>query len=533
MADHVSDVLIVGAGHNGLTAANYLLDAGLSVTVVEASSTIGGLSASGRPFPGAPNHVANYGAGDLLFWNASPVASDLNLASYGLKTVPANPSYAYLHPDGSSLVIWQDPKKTAEEIAYFSPSDAKAYLAYAAMLDGLFDVMLPFMLGNLRHPDRRTLGSMSRAAWRHRKKLKQFGSFAFASGEEVIDERFRHPVTRSALHCMAAGASPIENNGTSATGMLLAFLHRVGASRPVGGMQAIPDALATRLRAKGGAILTDTRVGEVVLHDGRATGLRLSNGSELSARVAVLMTCDPHTALGQLLPEGTLSPTLEARVRNIPANVSGAGQMKVDLALSGRLSLTRHQHLRKDDLDLRSPVALIGTEDSNRRAFGRSAAGLLPHTDDIGLWGVITTALDQTQAPAGQDSLYLYVPAVPVTPEEDWKDLTSRAGDAVVERASQFYDGIETMEIGRRIDTPASIAENNNATNGCVLHADVTLMRSGPLRPAIGLGGFSLPVPGLYLGGAGAHPGGGVTGMPGRNAAREILRLNRSKAARN
>ena len=527
MATSEHDVVVIGAGHNGLVAACYLARAGLNVAVVEAAETIGGMTASGTPIPAAPHHVVNYCASDLLFWPTSPVGAELGLDRFGLRVLPQDPSYAYLHPDGASLAIWRDPRRTAEEIRRFSPADAAAYLDYARLLDALFDLVFPFMLANPRRPDRRSAWDLARAALRHRRRLREFGAFAFASGEEVIDERFRHPVVQSALHCLAAGASPIDAPGSSATHVLLAFLHRAGAVRPVGGMQALPAALAACLAAAGGRVTTSAPVTEIVVEGGRATGVALGNGTVLRARRAVLATCDPRTTLERLLPDGTLPARLAARARHIPANASGAGAMKADLALAGRLELGRHQRARRDGLDLRRPAVLVGTPAGNRRAYARCAAGLLPERDDNPLWLVVTNAVDPSQAPDGQDSLYVYTPTMPVHPEEGWKDLEGEAADRIVARVARFYDGVADLEIGRWVETPDLTARRTGATNGCALHVDVTLLRSGGLRPALGFGPGAKPVTGLHLGGAGSHPGGGVTGLPGRLAARQILSARR------
>lgn len=517
------DVVIVGGGHNGLVAANYLRDAGRDVLVVEARDTLGGMCSSGTPLEAAPGHVVNYGAGDLAFWPASPVERELQLERYGLRTLPADPSYAYLHPDGASLVLWRDPRRTADEIRRFSPADADAYLEYARMLDGLFDIALPFMLGNLARPDGRTLGALARGSLRHRRLLKEFGSFMLSSGEEVIEARFKHPMTQAMLYVMVAGAQPIDDPGSSAAHLLLAFLHRHGASRPVGGMQAVPDALATRLRAKGGNVLTNAAVTEILIEKGRAAGVALADGRVVRAGT-VLLTVDPRTGLGQLLPPGTLSPTLEARVRHIPANAGGWGQMKVDLALSGPLPLDRYHAQRSDDLDLRRPANLIGSPAGIKRAYTQARAGHVPAAEDIVAWTIVNNAVDATMAPGKGDSVYVYVPTMPAEPAEGWKDAKAGAADAVVDQLATRFDGIHGLEVDRWVATPLDMAQRWGATNGAVLHVDLVLTRSGPLRPAMGLGGIRLPVPGLFLGGAGAHPGGGVTGMPGRLAAREILR---------
>jgi phytoene dehydrogenase-like protein len=522
------DAVVIGAGHNGLAAACYLADAGLDVSVLEAGSEIGGMTASGRPIPEAPNHVVNYCAVDLAFFPSCPVAKELELHRYGLRTVPADPAYVYLHPDGASLALWHDPKRTADEIRRFSEPDATAFLEYAEFLDALLDLALPVMSAHPIHPDFRAVTKVTRGAARHRKKLRKIGSFCFASGAEVIDCRFQHPVIRSALYALGAGVGPIDAPGTSMTHLGLAFLHRTGFLRPVGGMQSVPDALANRLRAAGGRVLTSSPVAEILVSSNAVEGVRLTDGKCIRAR-HVIATCDPGKALIELLPVTALSPEMTSRAHQIPMNASGVGQMKVDLALSGRIGLSRHQRRRTDDLDLRVPSCLIGSPDNTNRSFRNSSAGLLPEAEDITIWAVVPTALDQSQAPDGQDTVYLYCPAVPLYPRAGWKECRGQAAEAIVARTAEYFPGIEELELGRWVETPEDMAQRTNSTSACVLHVDFVLTRCGPLRPAAGFGGYSLPVRGLYLGGSGSHPGGGVTGMPGRLSAYEVIRAHQPR----
>ena len=519
-----ADVVVIGAGHNGLVAANYLADAGRDVVVLEAAEAVGGMTASGRAIPEAPEHTVNFCAADLLFWQKSPVADELRLADYGLRTIPVDPSYVYLHPDGASIAIWRDPAKTAEEIRRFSSADARAYLEYSRFLEALSDLVLPFMLMNPTRPGLAGLRTLAACALRQRRELRNFVGFLLASGEETIEARFSHPVTKALLYCLAAGANPIEAAGTSVTHLFLALVRQGGAARPVGGMKAVPDALTTRLRSVGGRILTSSPVQEISVADGRATGVRLADGREVRARHAVLATCDPRSALGQLLPSGTLSPELENRARHIPSSSAGAGAMKSDLALSGRLRLTRHEKWRGDGLDLRRPAVLIGTPEGIRRGYRRSAAGLVPEPEELAMWPVILNAVDPTQAPDGQDSLYLFATNMPMNPDGGWDTHRKRAADNMVSRAAEFYDGITELELGRWVETPSEAATRTGATNGTAMHVDHLLLSQGPLRPALGLGGIAMPLDGLYLGGAGVHPGGGVTGLPGRLSARTVLK---------
>jgi phytoene dehydrogenase-like protein len=526
----VSDVVVIGAGHNGLVAACYLAARGLDVTVVEASQTIGGMTASGTPIPKAPRHVINYCAADLLFWQTSPVEKELDLARYGLRKIAVDPSYVYLHPDGASVAVWKDPWRTADEIRRFSRADAQAYLEYARFLDALFDLAYPYMLANPGRPDPRTLVTLARAAFAHRRLLRRFGEFLLTSGEETIETRFEHPITKSLLYCLGAGANPIAMHGTSVTHLFLAFLHRSGTARPVGGMQAVPTALANRLSSLGGTILIGTAVEEITVRNGRTVGVRLADGRELRARKSVISTTDPRTTLGRLLPAGSLDPTLDGRVRHIPQSASGAAAMKTDLALSGRVSLGRHAKWRGDGMDLRIPATLIGTCDQIRRGYTKAAAGLVPDPDDVALWPVVTTGVDPSQAPEDQDALYLFATNMPLHPDGGWVHWADKAANTIVERASQFYDGLAELEIGRWVETPELAAQRTGITNGTAMHVDHLLFSQGPLRPAPGLGGTRLPVEGLFLGGAGVHPGGGVAGIVGRRVARNVLRYNKISA---
>jgi phytoene dehydrogenase-like protein len=228
-----------------------------------------------------------------------------------------------------------------------------------------------------------------------------------------------------------------------------------------------------------------------------------------------------------LLPDGVLSRENQRRVASIPVSNMNYGQMKVDVALSGKLTMKRHQKWRRDDLDLRLPSHTIGTEAGMRRTFARSGAGLVPEAGEFSLWPVIPTALDPSQAPDGQDTLYLYCAVAPYRPEAGWAAVKAAAADAIVAQAAEYYDGIEDLEIGRQVLTNEDIGERVHATGGNITHVDMVLGRAGPGRPARGFGGFRTPVDGLFLSGAGTHPGGGITGAPGYNAAREVLRAGR------
>jgi phytoene dehydrogenase-like protein len=249
----------------------------------------------------------------------------------------------------------------------------------------------------------------------------------------------------------------------------------------------------------------------------------LTDGRELKARRAVLAACDPRQTLAGLLPPGAMSPREERRAAAIPANDLGWGQLKVDVACSGRLDLSRFEADRTDGADLRAASHLMGTEDGLERGYRRAAAGLLPHVDDIGFYNAIPNAADPSQTPAGQDALYLINITCPAHPEDGWTPkLRRQAVQDTVDRAALFYGGLTELELGRTAFTNTDMAAEVGAESQA--HVAWIINRFGPLRPAAGFAGFSTPVAGLYLGGAGSHPGAAVTGTPGYLGARELLR---------
>jgi phytoene dehydrogenase-like protein len=523
--DRQHDMIVIGAGHNGLVAANYLADEGLDVLVVEASDTIGGMTSSAYAIPEAPQHLINHCAVDPIMWTPSPPARDFHLDQHGLRLARLDPAFAYLHPDGASIAFWSDPAKTAAEIRRFAVRDATAFLEFARFLDSFWDLIYPLMNTNPVRPSAPTVARLLREALRHRRDVAPMFQFALASGKEAIAERFEHPVVRSALHVACGATMPSSLPGSTLQFLLLAGVHRVACLRPVGGTQALPNTLAARLQSLGGRILTGAAVRQIQVQSGRAVGVELADGTQIRARRGVVTSCDPQQTLLKLLPDGILAQKMANRARAIPANGSGWGQMKIDIACDSRIDLSRHQKQRTDDLDLRLPSHWIGTEDGIERAYAASAAGQMPDPEDIVFYNAVPTAIDPSQAPAGQDALYLLAVAVPFAPPEGWKTIKNAAAARVIARAGEFYQGLADMEIGRQVHTHQDIAELKHVTNGCHPHVDQVLSRVGPLRPALGLGGYrTSSIQGLHFAGSGSQPGGAVTGLPGYLGAQAAIR---------
>ena len=521
-----NDVIVIGAGHNGLVAANYLADAGLSTVVLEADSQIGGMTSCAYTIPAAPDHLVNRCAVDPLYWDVFPPARELNLHNYGLRTIANDPPLAYLDPDGSSIAFFNDPRRTAEDIARFSRADAVAWLEFVRTLDAFGALAIPLLSTNPVRPELSVVAKVAYNALRHARQLPDAGFIGVATANEIVQERFEHPTVKAAL---LANSGQVTNNQLPTSGLAfiqLAMLHRGPMTlRPVGGVQAICNALARRLQSKGGTIRLDSPVAEIPVRGNRATGVILEDGTEIHAAKAVLATCSPLITLQEFLPSDTLPPKIEKRVRALPSRQGGYGVMKVDVACSGQLQLSRHNKMRPDGLDLRRPAHFIATPEGIERSYHRAAAGLLPYPQDTVFWSCITTALDPSQAPDGQDTLYLYMPGFPVDPEGGWTpDLKAKAGQGAIDYATEFFDGLGDMELGRSVETSRDIEQARRSRNGHVQHVDFVASRMAFMRPARGLGGYATPVDGLFLGGAGSHPSGGITGAPGYNSAKAVIR---------
>jgi phytoene dehydrogenase-like protein len=320
--------------------------------------------------------------------------------------------------------------------------------------------------------------------------------------------------------CLTGLAGPITADGSGIYYALLGFLHRFGVGRVVGGMQTLSNAMAARLRELGGEVLTSARVEEIVADERAVRGVRLCDGRTFNAR-AVIASCHPKVAL-ELVTRGRIDKRLLTRISHAPANAHGASPVKIDMALRGQISLARFEAKRGDGLDLRKTCLLIGTSEAVLENFRASARGEVPTLPYLTV--AAPSAIDPSQAPAGQDTIYLYPPAMPTHPRDGWDAIRERVAQQVIDQASEYIDGLKTFEIARRMEAAPDFTRRLNTVNGCVVHVDTSTMRSNKLRPAYGLGGATLPLPGLYFGGAGIHPGGGVNGMPGRIAAHRVER---------
>ena len=513
------DVVIVGAGHNGLVAGTYLAKAGRRVLIVERAAKVGGMTSSGYLIPQAPRHMVTPCAVELIFVRATGIIEEFDLLRHGLKTVDPDPSYAYLHPDGSSIAVFRDPRRTAEDMARLSRADGEAYLRFAQLLDALVDIGLPVMLNDPGRWKPRDLIKMIGALIRHRRLKNELTALTTGTADQIACEWFEHPASIALLTGIAAGAGPIDDDGNAAAYMIFGMLHRTGVGKPIGSMQSFADALGSCFRSCGGSVRLNAHVAEILIEDGKTRGVRLADGSRIKAGV-VVATCDPRTAFQLATPAG-IERRMRVRMEHAPVGRANVVPFLANIAMAAPLRLRRHQELRSDGADLNKAVGLIGTPQEVRQSFAYAKRGDVPGRHAVSVTPLSNS--DPTQAPAGQSLAYLYLPAAPVVAREGWDAARERLMKSVLAQVGEFYEGFDS-EIGRFVEAPPDRAARLNVTNGCVTHIDFAASRSGNKRPAFGLGGPEPVAPGLFLGGAGIHPGGGVSGLPGRIVAHRVLR---------
>ncbi len=514
------DVIIVGAGHNGMASAGYLSRAGKKVLVLERLGKVGGMTSAGYMIPDAPDHLVTPCAVELLFVRGTGLIEDLELVRHGLEWIDPDPTYAYLHPDGSSVCIFRDAERTIEDMSRLNANDGRNYRKFLKLLDALMDIGFPIMQAEPGRIDIANHAKVIGNAVRNARLKRELQALAAGTADQIACEWFEHPANVALLTNTAAGAGPVDEDGNAAAYMILAVLHRLGTGKPIGSLQAFANALHRSIEESGAEVRVNAPVAEIVIDDGVAKGVRLEDGTEIRA-MAVIATCDPRTAYGMTTP-GKVERRLMQRIEHVPANRSNAAPLLANIAMSGPLTLKRHQDLRHDDADLSKAVGYMGTPEEVRGSFAAARRGDIPDRHCVSLTPLSNS--DPTQAPPGGSLAYIYAPAMAVDTRDGWDAAQKdRVMDSLIAQLSEFYDGFSS-EVGRFVETPREREQRLNVTNGCVTHVDFGALRSGINRPATGFGGPIPPVSGLYIGGAGAHPGGGISGIPGRIAAKRVQR---------
>jgi phytoene dehydrogenase-like protein len=521
-------VVIIGAGHNGLVAACYLAKSGLAPLVLERREVVGGAAITEALHPGFSCPTLAHVAGPLLPY----IARDLQLERHGLAII--TPEVRAFAPDGQgrALCIYEDPARTARELARLSAHDSESYPEFHASFANIGRVLAPLVsmtpppVDGLGAGDLWNLGKLGIAFRGLRKRdayrLLRWGPMAVAdlAGEWFETELLRAAVAARGIYGAFAGPW---SAGTSVGLLLQAAVdgHAVApASFVKGGMGALAQALAEAARASGAEIRTGVDVTGVRVKDGKVAAVVLAGGEEIAAR-AVVSNADPKHTFLRLVDPADLDPDFLTKIRNYRSLGAAA---KVNLALAGLPDFPAARQSGSDGVTELSGRIHIGPDiDYLERAFDAAKYGDYsprPYMDIT-----IPSLADTSLAPKGAHVMSVYVQYAPYRLRDgDWTSRRDEFGDAVIEALSAYAPNLGKLIVSRQVITPLDLEQTYGLSGGHILHGEPSLDQLFAFRPLIGWGQYRTPIKGLYLCGAGTHPGGGVTGAPGANASREILK---------
>ena len=526
------DAIVIGGGHNGLTAAAYLARAGLRTVVLERRARLGGACVTEELWPGYRISRAAYVAGLLR----PAVVRELELGARGLRLLRRAPSSFTPLPDGRGLLLGPDPDGCAREIGRFSTRDARRYPDYERLLDRAARAFEPLLdrpppdPARLRLRDLPALGGLAARMLGLRRDLARVARLLLAPARSTLESWFESEPLRSTLATDAligAWAAP----STPGTGYVL-FHHvmgETGGARGVwayvaGGMGALSEAIASAARAAGAELWTDAPVASVEVRDGRARGVALEDGRTLEAPL-VVSNLDPRRTLLGLVGTPKLAPELVAELEALDFR---SPVVKINAALD-RLPRFRGRAGAGAGPEHVGTIHVGATDlDALERSFSEAAAGRLPERPMVEL--TIPSALDPGLAPAGHHVVSLFVQHVPHDWDgARWQGPREAFADRVFALVDEVAPGFSASVIHRELLAPPDLEALFGLTGGNIFHGAMTLDRLLFLRPLAGMARYATPIEGLWLCGAATHPGGGVMGACGRNAAREILLRLRGK----
>lgn len=527
------DAIVVGGGHNGLTAAAYLARAGLSVCALERRDVLGGACVTEEVWPGRRVSRASY----VVSMLQPKVVEDLRLRDFGYDPIPLDPSYGSI-ADATPLLFFTDVARTQASIAQFSKRDAEAYPAFEDLLGRVAAFVRPLMLRPPPAPGSRRPGDLlaivregARAAGLSQREINDVYRVMTLSVADLLDEHFESDLVKGVL--ASTGVVGVWAGPRSPGTAYNLLHHALGELNGVpglwghvrGGMGAISQAIARSAEAAGAVVRTGAEVASIEVTDGRATGVTLADGEEIRAPL-VLSGAHPRTTMLELVGAEHLPDEVATDLRRYRTR---GGSVKVNLVLS---EPPRYADVTAEEqaMLVRTGVALCPSIDYLERSWqdaclGRPAAAPYVEVE-------VPTSVDPSLTDDGSTIVTMFTQYGPHD-EAGWPEGAREAyGDRCVEILARHAPNVPAAILEREVLAPPDLERIFGLAGGSIFQGEQDLAQMAFMRPAAMLAGYATPVHGLYLCGAGTHPGGGVTGCSGHNAAMRALRDRRAERVR-
>ncbi|MBI2987422.1 MAG: NAD(P)/FAD-dependent oxidoreductase [Deltaproteobacteria bacterium] len=518
------DVIVIGAGHNGLTHAAYLAKAGKKVLVLERRHVIGGAAATEEIYPGFKYSVCSY----VVSLLRPEVIRELDLARFGLEVIPLDSTFTPL-PDGNYLARWSDHAQTRRELMRHSPTDAEAYDQFGKLMHQIAMAVKPLLA--MVPPDPTSLNP------RELFKLLRLGRHFQKLGARLLYDMMKLMTMSSADYLSEWFEAEALKATMSASGIIGTFLgprspgtayvllhHYMGEIDAVfrswgwarGGMGSLSRALARAAESDGAEIRTKAGAARVLIKNGRATGVMLESGEEIQSQV-VTSAVDPKRTFLKLVEPVYLDPEFVKRVGQIRMRGSSG---KVNLALDALPNFTA---LPGEGPHLRGAISISPSVDYLERAYDDAKYGSFSRQPYLDI--VIPSTIDPTLAPPGKHVMSIFVQYAPYHLKEgSWPDRREEFGDTVIETLGEYAPNLRNIILHRQVLTPWDLEHEFGLTEGNIFHGELSLDQLFFMRPVPGWAQYRTPIKNLYLCAAGTHPGGGVMAASGRLAALEILK---------